>query len=113
MDIIEEKKDKAILLTLKGRLDSSTSPALEEKIVSLLNGGEKKLAVNFASLDYISSAGLRVLLMAAKRLKQGNGKIALYALKDHIREVFEIAGFSSLFPIYPSEEGALRDITSL
>jgi anti-sigma B factor antagonist len=113
MDIIEARKDMAVLLTLKGRLDSSTSPALEEKIVLLLNAGEKQLAVNFGSLDYISSAGLRVLLMAAKRLKQSNGKIALYALKDHIREVFEIAGFLALFPVYSSEEGALRDITSL
>src|SRR5436853_20061 len=101
MDIEERKKDKTVLLGLKGRLDSSTAPALEEKIVSLLNAGEKQLAVNFESLEYISSAGLRVLLMAAKRLKQSNGKIALYSLKDHIREVFEIAGFSSLFPIYP------------
>src|SRR5579883_1850037 len=110
MDITEQKKGAVVLLTLKGRLDASTAGRLEEKLLALIDGGETKFALNFLHLDYISSAGLRVLLMAAKRLKNVNGKIVLLSLKDQIREVFEIAGFAALFPIFDVEADALREL---
>lgn len=113
MDIIEDRNGAIVLLGLVGRLDSSTSPQMEEKVVGLLNGGTKQLVVNFARLDYISSAGLRVLLMAAKKLRASGGVIALCALKPHIREVFDIAGFTAMFPIHESEALALRSLTNL
>jgi anti-sigma B factor antagonist len=91
---------------LKGRLDANTSPGLEERLVGLIDSGEKRFVVEFTELDYISSAGLRVLLMAAKRLKNLNGRIVLASLKDHIKEVFDIAGFSSVLTIYASEKDA-------
>lgn len=113
MDIIEDKNGAIVLLGLVGRLDSSTSPQMEEKVVGLLTGGAKQLVVNFARLDYISSAGLRVLLMAAKKLKASGGVIALCALKPHIREVFDIAGFTAMFPIHESEALAIRSLTNM
>jgi anti-anti-sigma factor len=113
MDILEEKKDAIVLLGLVGRLDSGTSPQMEEKVVALLNGGAKQVVVDFARLDYISSAGLRVLLMAAKKLKASGGVIALCALKPHIREVFDIAGFTAMFPIHDSAEQAVRSLTNM
>jgi anti-anti-sigma factor len=108
MEMTGQKKGAVMLLALKGRLDASSAPGLEEKLLALIDGGETKFVFNFLQLDYISSAGLRVLLMAAKRLKAANGKIVLTSLKDQIREVFEIAGFSAIFPMYEVEDDALR-----
>ncbi len=113
MDIIEEKKGGIVVLGLVGRLDSGTAAQMEEKVVSVLGAGTKQLVVNFVQLDYISSAGLRVLLMAAKKLKASGGVVALAALKPHIREVFDIAGFTAMFPIHDSEEAAVRSLTNM
>lgn len=110
MEITEQKKGPVVLLTLKGRLDASTAGRLEEKLLALIDGGEKQFVCNFLQLEYISSAGLRVLLMAAKRLKAANGKIVLLSLKDQIREVFEIAGFAAIFPIFDLEEEAVKSL---
>ena len=108
MEITEGKRGEIIILGLKGRLDASTSKGLEEKLVALTEGGEKRLVVDFSQLDYISSSGLRVLLVAAKSLTKANGKIVLSSLKDHIKEIFDMTGFSSIFPIYYSREEAIN-----
>jgi anti-sigma B factor antagonist len=110
MDITEDKRGDAILLEIKGKLDASTAHKLEEKLLASIDGGERRLALGCSQLDYISSAGLRVLLLAAKRLSGSNGKIVLYALKDQVKEVFDIAGFSSLFPSFTTREAALRSL---
>src|SRR5215217_6175414 len=108
MDIIEERRGEAVWLTVKGRLDSITSSALEEKLLALMNGGVTQFVLNLSSLDYISSAGLRVLLMVAKKLKPAHGVLALCSMRNTIREVFDLAGFSRLFPIHESEAAALK-----
>jgi anti-sigma B factor antagonist len=108
MDITEEKRGEVMLLGIKGRLDTSTARGLEEKLLASIDGGERRLTLDCSQLDYISSAGLRVLLLAVKRVKGVDGKIAFYALKDQIKEVFDIAGFSPLFPSFATQEEALR-----
>jgi anti-anti-sigma factor len=110
MEMIEERRGGTVLLTVNGRLDSTTSGALEEKLLALLNGGVKQFVLNFTALEYISSAGLRVLLMVAKKLKPSGGVLSLCGLQDHIREVFDLAGFSPLFPIHDSVEAAFRHL---
>lgn len=107
MEITEDKTGNVIIFGLKGRLDANTSNALQEKLFASIDDGTNRFAVNFTDLDYISSAGLRVLLLAVKKLKSVNGRIALYALKDQVREIFDIAGFSSIFPFFDSQEEAL------
>jgi anti-anti-sigma factor len=108
MDITEVKRGDVTLLGIKGRLDASTANTLEEKLLASMDAGERRLALDCSQLDYISSAGLRVLLVAVKRLSSSNGKIVLYALKDQIKEVFDITGFSPLFPSLTTQEEALR-----
>ena len=110
MDLKEQKKGAVVVLTLTGRLDATTSGPLEETLLCLIERGETKLALNFHRLDYISSAGLRVLLVAAKRLKPPNGKIVLFSLNPQVREVFEIAGFTGILQIAATEEDALRSV---
>jgi anti-sigma B factor antagonist len=99
MEISEKKVNEVNILILTGKLDTNTWPQLEGKIVPMIDSGETKFLIDCTHLDYISSAGLRVLLMAAKKLKNKSGKIVIASLKDHIKEVFDIAGFSTIFPI--------------
>ncbi|MCG6980715.1 MAG: STAS domain-containing protein [Deltaproteobacteria bacterium] len=109
MEVLEKRQDGICILELLGRLDSNTSPEFEKKIFEVIDDGTRSVVVNFASLDYISSAGLRVLLKAAKELKRSDGKIVLCSMKDYIKEVFEIAGFVSLFPITSSVVDAVEE----
>jgi anti-sigma B factor antagonist len=110
MEITEIKRNGAVILGLAGRLDASNAGVLEEKLLTLIAGGNTRLVIDGNKLDYISSAGLRVLLVAAKRLNATGGKISLYALKDQIKEVFDIAGFSSIFAIYRTQDEAIASV---
>ncbi len=107
MKITESKRNGIAVLTVAGRVDASNAGMLEETLLERVAAGEKVLVVDCAGLDYISSAGLRALLVAAKRLMPSNGQIALAALKEHIKEVFDIAGLSSIFSLHATVEEAL------
>jgi anti-sigma B factor antagonist len=108
MELSETKHDCIVILTLKGRLDANTAKLLEASLLDLINNrNEHLLVVDFQHVNYISSAGLRVLLMAAKILKSQNGKMVLTALKEHLKEIFEITGFHGIFPICDNQEGAI------
>ncbi len=112
MEISETKQEQVVILSLKGRLDASTSKLFEEKLLDLINNNhEHRIVIDFQQLDYISSAGLRVLLMAAKILKPENGKLVLASLKDHLKEIFEITGFQGIFQIFNHKEDALKNIS--
>jgi len=82
-----------------GRLDGVGSPLLEAAIDAYLDDGGKQLIIDFSRLVYISSIGLRVVLRAAKRLSRDGGQIILARLTPNVREVFEMSGFISLFPV--------------
>jgi len=107
METTESKINGIVVLGIKGKLDTNTAPQLQEKLFASITGGEKQFAIDCAQLEYISSAGLRVLLLAAKQLRNVSGKIVLYALKTHVKEVFDLAGFSAAFPLLNSQAEAL------
>ncbi len=107
MEITDSKRNGIAVLTVAGRVDASNAGVLEEKLLARIAAGEKVLVVDCAQLDYISSAGLRALLVAAKRLMPSGGKVALAALKEHIKEVFDIAGFSSIFSVHRTTDEAV------
>ena len=106
MEIGETKKDNVVILEPVGRIDTNTSSEFELKIVALLDAGEKKFVIDLENIDYISSAGLRVLLMAGKKLKTIDGNLILCSMSDHIKEVFDLAGFTPIFSISPSRSEA-------
>ncbi len=110
MEIVTEKSEKAVVVSLKGRMDAVTAPELEKKINSFIKDGENCFVINFESLDYISSAGLRVVLVVAKKLKPVNGQILISNLKGVVKEVFDISGFTSILQIYETENEALKQI---
>lgn len=106
MDIQEQRQGNIIVLGPIGRLDSLNCREFEGRLLSALNDSGKVL-VDCAALEYISSAGLRVLLVAAKQARAANGQLTLAALRDNPREVFDISGFSAIFSIHPTVEAAL------
>ncbi|MEM9226541.1 MAG: STAS domain-containing protein, partial [Verrucomicrobiota bacterium] len=111
VEITQEKQDAINIVSLQGRLDAGTSPSLEEKLDALVDSGEAKVLVDCRELDYISSAGLRVLLAAAKKFKKLDGSIALATLNPNVKQVFEISGFTSIFPIYATREEAVQALS--
>lgn len=109
MKLSETKEDGVTVLALSGRLDAASATAAEENVLALIDGGATRLVIDCAELDYISSAGLRILLMAAKRLAPPSGKLALAALKPQVADVLDIAGFTSLFAIHATRPAAVKD----
>lgn len=97
MVINKDIQDKVMTLKLTGRLDTTTSPDLEQELNASLDGiGE--LNFDFSELEYISSAGLRVLLAAQKRMNT-QGAMSISGVNDTIADIFEITGFSDILTI--------------
>src|SRR3546814_8881959 len=103
---IEGQGDRAVV-ALAGRLDSTSAAETEVRILAQIESGHPRIVVDAAGLDYLSSAGLRVFLVVAKRVKAAGGGLALHSLTDHVREVFEISGFVNVLTVCPSREEAL------
>jgi anti-sigma B factor antagonist len=110
MHISEDTRADAVILVLSGKLDATTARTFEEKIFGLISSGSQRLVVDLSQMDFISSAGLRAFFLAAKRLHGTDGKIVLCSMKDHVRQVFDLAGFSSIFSIYSSREEAIKSV---
>ena len=108
MEIIETKQGEASVFKILGRLDSNTSPELEDRITETVNNGTTNMVIDFESLEYISSAGLRIILKTTKDLKRQNGQLILCSMQDYVREVFEISGFDSFLPIVANLDAALE-----
>jgi anti-anti-sigma factor len=97
-------------VTLTGRLDSLTSSGLEKSLQPLFETTGSRTLVDFSALSYVSSAGLRVILMAAKRAKQSQGRLVLCGLLPHVREVFEISGFLKILDVVDDRGAALAQL---
>ena len=96
------------MIGIDGRLDTTNYSVLEKKLMELIDTGQSKLLVNLSEMDYVSSSGLRILLMALKRITVAKGKFALCSLQPNIKEIFEISGFTNIFEIYDNEEKGLK-----
>ncbi len=97
MNIKKKLEGTTLTLALEGRLDTTTSPDLEETLASALDG-VTALVFDFAKLDYLSSAGLRVLLSAQKRMNR-QGSMKLVHVNDAVKEVFDITGFADFLTV--------------
>jgi anti-sigma B factor antagonist len=108
IDISEDRKADTVVLALSGKLDATTAKTFEDKILAEIDSGDRRFVIDLSHLEYVSSSGLRVFLLAAKRLHSAEGKIVLCSLKEHVRQVFDLAGFSSILSIYGSRDDALK-----
>lgn len=98
-----------LVTTVKGRLDSSSSPKLDEFLATVPGDGSVVL-LDFAELTYISSAGLRVVLKATKLARSSGATLAICGLVPQVHEVFDVSGFSTLIPIHQNRESALATL---
>ena len=107
MEITTRMQGTATVLAVAGRVDTTTAGDLEEAINHTIADGHRKLLLEFGSVTYISSGGLRVLLATAKKLRNTDDRYALCNLSPEVFKVMKLAGFTSIFSIYPSEGEAL------
>jgi len=107
MEIQQEIRDEVLVLKPIGRLDSSNAPDLESIIGEHLDAGITRLVFDFSALHYTSSAGLRVVLIAGKRLRPIQGRLVLAGMREAVHEIFQMSGFLSLFDCAGDVEEAL------
>jgi len=107
MEIKEEKRGDVRIIGLRGRLDATTSQSVERRLLALVAQGEVRITFDLSGLSYISSMGLRVLMVVAKQVQAGDGKLALATLNDSVREIFNLAGFTQLFSVFQTVDEAV------
>ena len=108
MNITVKEQEAVTVVQLEGNLDTNTAPEAEQRFNDLISSGASKILVDFGPLDYISSAGLRVLLVTAKKLGAGGGKLRICGLNETVREVFDMSGFSTILQVFDREDEAMQ-----
>ena len=110
MKIAKFEKEGVVGLKIDGRLDAKTASEAEATVKAVLKAGCQQLLFDLSGMDYISSAGLRVILMAVKELRSKQGKVALCALTPYVKEIFDVSNFSSIIPITDTVEAGLQQV---
>ncbi len=105
-----ERQDDILAALITGRIDGSNVMQFEESIKDAIEEGDRAVVLDMENLTYISSAGLRAILMTAKTLQNRNAKFLLCSLSKSIREVFEVSGFDKIINIQPDRAQALAAI---
>jgi anti-anti-sigma factor len=106
MNITTVAKDDRTIVQFEGKLDTNTAPQAQGALDQLMADDVNKILVDFTNLDYVSSAGLRVLLSTAKTLKRKKGAMGVYGLNETVQEIFDISGFSFILKVYANEAEA-------
>ncbi len=101
-----EVRDDILVLAPKGRIDANTAKSFEEQSIPLIDNGPAKVVIDFSSIDYISSAGLRTLLCIAQRLKSAGGTLTLCGADGNVSNIFRVCGFDSVFGLHATFKDA-------
>ncbi|MEM8727783.1 MAG: STAS domain-containing protein [Chlamydiota bacterium] len=110
---IQIKKDRgASIVRIEGRMDATSAPALERKLAEEIDNGNSKLILDFAKVDYLSSAGMRLLLSITKKLAEGKGGLHLCSVSEEVMEIIKMAGFERIIRIFPTEQEAIERFSS-
>jgi len=89
-------------------MDTVTAPEFDSEMEELLKQDAKRFVLDFGKLEYVSSAGLRSILVAAKKAKAAGGSVSCCALQSMVKKVFDLAGFAAMIPVFDSVEEALN-----
>jgi anti-anti-sigma factor len=108
MKITTRRIESVTLVHLAGNLDTESADSAEQTLKGLIDGGTTRILVNLAGVEFVSSAGLRVLLVTAKRLRGTDGALRISNLNEMVNQVFEISGFTAILSVFPTEEAALE-----
>jgi anti-sigma B factor antagonist len=106
MKLTVSDSDSISKVVFEGRLDANSSNETERTLSELIAKASASFLFDLSSMEYVSSAGLRVMLVAAKRIQQKGGRLSLFGLNDNVKEVFDISGFTAVFKIFPDETSA-------
>ncbi len=102
MEITTKQLKRVDVVTVSGRIDSSTAPKLAEVLTSIVDAGRYRICMDIKNLEYLSSAGIKVLISILKTCKRWNrGDLRLANMPTQIADVFDLAGLTPLFKIYP------------
>ncbi len=107
LTISSAQQNNSLVISLSGRIDAASAKDLEQQCLAWISGGNTHLVFDFSDVSYISSAALRVFLLAAKRVEPAQGSVRLCAMNATLRDVFDISGFSKLFMITATVAEAL------
>ena len=107
MELSVEELGKVRAVRITGKLDTQTSSAAQDKLLALIDGGATKILIDLEDLDYICSWGLRILLVAVKRLDASGGQLRVCNPNKTVREIFEISGFVEILSIFADKAEAL------
>ncbi len=108
VEVHKENKGDILVLRLKGRLDATSSPAVEKKFFDFIEEGSNQLLLDFNGVDYLSSAGMRILLSTAKKLKGKAGMMKLCSITNNVLDVLKMSGFDHVLELYDTEQEALK-----
>jgi cation diffusion facilitator family transporter/anti-anti-sigma factor len=107
MQVQESQKGTVLVVAPQGRLDASTASEFRKRLSAAIDDGQTRILLDFSDLTNISSAGLRSLLAAAKRLRGGDGQFAICGLRENVASVFKRSEFDAIIKIFPDEGAAL------
>lgn len=111
MEATVEQVGGVPVVVISGRLDASTAPAFDAQIAGLLKTPHARMLVDLSNTAYISSAGLRSILLLVKHTAASSGRLGLFGASPQINEVIEISGFPSLLDLYQDREAALAAVS--
>lgn len=109
-ELIEEFKGDVLVIRIKGRLDSVSSPNAEKKVFDLINDGSLKIILDIGGVNYVSSAGMRMLLATTKKIRTLSGKLCVCSMIPNVLDVLKMSGFDHILELYPTEEEALKHL---
>ena len=112
MELISERQGGTLALKVSGRVDSTNASDFEKALTGSVQDGDQIVVLDFESLAYISSAGLRALLLMAKFLKNKSMKFAIYGMPAPIREIFDISGFDRIIPVHSTQDDAVAALSN-
>ncbi len=112
MEISSEVKGRALIANIGERIDGSNALDFQNALTELISDNERDVILDFENLKYISSAGLRVILMTAKAVQRQNAQLMVCSLSESVREVFKISGFDRIIPVEDSQEDAIAATNS-
>jgi len=105
--IVTDNTQNVAIMNVKGRVDSSTAPELDNALENLLNNEKNKIVLNLEAVEYLSSAGLRALVKALKDAQKAGGDLRLAAVSEPIKVILRTVGMLQMFKMYPSEQEAM------
>jgi len=108
MKLQSNQLNDAVFMEAEGRMDAASAPNFDSQCQKWIDKGINTIVVDLSKLEYLSSAGLRSILVIAKKLKADGGKLLFCGVQGTVKEIFDISGFSSMFEFYKNPTAVME-----